>query len=322
MTKIQKISKDMYEFINEDNGCSFKCDTNIGMRKQAQINKSVEERNKDMEQHIRNTFWRVDNDLQSVNIDEFKQYLKSVKSCKEVQIPTGRMIFSEDKYNAKYKSIMDKKAQLIKQFNNIANNVNMSVPDRAKALMPIRNELNELNSVVLSKDAKEFEEVEHITVKIKPIEAFETYLKLKERRDAEDAKAKQEAIDKAIEKEASALKIVDDDDFMFLKRFYKWVGEGLFESINVHSPFGVGQTWQDIVREAVLYESKEAYLNRPRSVKYDAPILSFTKEEAQSVLYLNNLRKEFSSKQTEKRLQEEAKKLQDEVESLMKSCQS
>lgn len=315
MTKIHKISKDMYEFIDEDKGCSFVCDTNIAVRKQAQINKSVEEHNKDMEQHIRNTFLRVDNDLQSVNIDEFKQYLKSVKSCKEVQIPTGRMIFSEDKYNAKYKSIMDKKAQLIKQFNNIANNVNMSVPDRAKALMPIRNELNELNSVVLSKDAKEFEEVEHVTVKIKPVEAFETYLKLKERHDAEDAKTKQEALDEAIARDANMLKDVDDDDFTLIKRLYKLIDSKVFFDMFQYNHYNE-------LKDAMLYESKEAYLNRPRSVKYDEPKLSFTKEEAQSVLYLNNLRKEFSSKQTEKRLQEEAKKLQDEADSLMKSYQS
>jgi hypothetical protein len=278
-----------------------------------------------MEQHIRNIFWQVEHELGFVNIDEFKQYLKTVKSCKEVQIPTGRMIFSEDKYNAKYKSIMDKKAQLIKQFNNIANDVKMSVPDRAKALMPVRNELNELNCVVLSKDAKEFEEVEHVTVKIKPVEAFETYLKLKERCDTEDAKLKQEALDKVIKEETSALKDVDDDDFVLLKHFYKWINKGLFNNINAYSEieaYVTKRSWKDIVREAVLYESKEAYLNRPRSINYDSPKLSFTKEEAQSVLYLNNLRKEFTSKQTEKKLQEEAKKLQDEAESLMKSYQS
>lgn len=315
MTKIHKISKDMYEFIDEDKGVSFKCDTNVGMRKQAQINKSVEERNKDMEQHIRNTFWQVVNDLRSVNIDEFKQYLKSVKSCKEVQIPTGRMIFSEDKYNAKYKSIMNKKAQLIKQFNNIANNVNMSVPDRAKALMPIRNELNELNSVVLSKDEKEFEEVEHVTVKIKPVEAFETYLKLKERHDAEDVKAKQEAIDKARKHDECVFKDIDEDDFTLIKRLYKLLDSKIFYNMFQYSKYSD-------LKDAMLYESKETYLNRPRSINYDSPKLSFTKEEAQSVLYLNNLRKEFTSKQTEKRLQEEAKKLQDEADSLMKSCQS
>ena len=105
-------------------------------------------------------------------LDDFKRYLKSIKSCKEVQIPTGNIVFSEDKYNAKQKSITDKKAELIKQFNDIANDVEMSVSERAKKLVPIRKEIDELNRIVLSKDEKEFQIEESITVKIKPIDAL------------------------------------------------------------------------------------------------------------------------------------------------------
>lgn len=318
MTKIHKISKDLYEFINEDTGTSFKCDANIAAQTQVKINKSVEERNKEKDKHITHTFWELENGFRTINIDEFKRFLKSIKSHKEVQIPTGCMIFSEDKYNAKQKSITDRKTELVKQFNNIANDITMNVMDKAKALMPIRKEINELNSVIILKDAKEFEEVEYITVKIKPVEAYETYLKLIERHDTEDARLKQEAIDKVIKEETLVLKDVDDDDFVLLKHFYKWVNKGLLNNITAYSEieaYATKRSWKDIVREAVTYESKEVYLNRPRNPQYESYKITFTQEEAQSVLYLSNLRKEFINKQTEKRLQEEA-------ESLTKSYQS
>lgn len=305
MTKIHKISKDLYEMIDEDTGHTIKCDTNICALKQAQINKSIEEQNKTMDKHVVSTFWEIDRELQhNINIDEFKQYLKSVKSQKEVQIPTGRKIFSEDKYNARYKSIMDRKAQLVKQFNNIANDFSMSVGDREKALTPIRREFNELNNIILSKDAKEFEIAEYIAVKIKPIKALETYLKLKEHCDAEDARLKQEAIDKARDADAHKLKDFDEDDFALVKRLHKLIESKAFYEMFMYKNY-------DTIREMISFESKEEYLNRPRDVQYESYKITFTQEEAQSVLYLNNLKNEFKSAQTEKRLQEEAKKLQD-----------
>jgi hypothetical protein len=305
MTKIHKISKDLYEMINEDTGHTITCDTNICALKQAQINKSVGEQSKTMDKHVVRTFWEIDRDLQyNINIDEFKQYLKSVKSQKEVKIPTGRMIFSEDKYNTRYKSIMDRKAQLVKQFNNIANDFTMSVESREKALTPIRREFNELNNIILSKDAKEFEIAEHIAVKIKPIKALETYLKLKEHYDAENARLEQEAIDKAKKHDANKLKDFDEDDFALVKRLHKLIESKAFYEMFKYKNY-------DTIREAISFESKEEYLNRPRNPQYESYKITFTQEEAQSVLYLNNLKNEFKSMQTEKRLQEEAKKLQD-----------
>lgn len=309
MTKIYKLDREMYKLVNEDTGVAEVCDKNVLKVKQDAIEKRIAEIKEKSLNNIANTFWRVDEAFRQIDKDDFRRYLKAIKSCKEVQVPTGNIIFSEDMYNAKQKSIMDKKAELIKQFNNIANDIKMSVPDRAKALMPIRNELNELNRIVLSKDAKEFQIEEYITVKIKPIEAFEMYLKMIERHNADKEKAKQDAIDSAIAKEASALKDIDDDDFLFIKRLYKLIDSDIFYNMFKYKNYSE-------LKGAIMYESKEAYLNRPRDVQYDTPKLSFTEDESQCIIYLNNLIKEFFSKQEEIKLQNEAKRLQDSLMSV------
>ena len=303
MTKIYKLDKEMYKLVNEDTGVTEICDKNVFKVKQDAIEKRIAEHKEQRINHIRSTFFSVGESFRQIDKDEFKRYLKAIKSCKEVQVPTGNVIFSEDKYNTKQKSIMDKKAELIKQFNNIANDVNMSVSDRAKMLMPIRKEIDELNRIVLSKDAKEFQIEEYITVKIKPIDAFEMYFKMKERYDAVIAKAKQDAIDSKIAEETSVLKDIDDDDFLFIKRLHKLINPSVF-----YNMFEYKHYYE--LKEAVMYDSKEAYLNRPRDVRYDTPELSFTEEEGQSIIYLKKLINEFFAKQEEIELQEEAKKLQ------------
>lgn len=309
MTKIYKLDREMYKLVNEDTGVAEVCDKNVLKVKQDAIEKRIAEIKTKSLNNIADTFWAVDDAFRQIDKDDFRHYLKAIKSCKEAQVPTGNVIFSEDTYNAKQKSIMDKKAELIKQFNNIANDIKMSVPDRAKQLMPIRNELNELCRIVLSKDAKEFQVEEYITVKIKPIEAFEMYLKLKEHHNAECAKAKQDAIDSEIAKEASALQDIDDDDFLFIKRLDKLIDSNVFYSMFKYKNY-------DVLKSAIRYESKETYLNRPRDVQYDTPELSFTEEEARGIIYLNNLIKEFFSKQEEIKLQNEAKRLQDTLMSV------
>ena len=304
MTKIYKLDHEMYKLVNEDTGTTEVCDKNVLKVKQDAIEKRIAELKIKSAYNIANTYGTVKDLFRQIDEDEFRRYLKTIKSCKEVQVPTGNTIFSEDKYNAKQKSIMDKKAELIKQFNNIANDIKMSVNDRAKAIMPIRKEIDELNRIVLSKDAKEFQIEEYITVKIKPIEAFEMYLKLKERQEAECAKAKQDAIDSEIAKETSALRDIDDDDFVFIKRLNKLINPSVFYNMFEYKNY-------DQLKSAIMYDSKEAYLNRPRDVRYDTPELSFTEEEGQSVIYLNKLVNEFFAKQEETKLQEEAKRLQD-----------
>ena len=310
MTKIYKLDREMYKLVNEDTGTVEMCDKNVLKVKQDAIEKRIAEVKEKSLKNIAGTIWHVHEAFRQIDKDDFRRYLKSIKSCKEVQVPTGNIIFSEDRYNAKQKSIMDKKAELIKQFNNIANNINMSVPDRAKALMPIRNEIDELNRIVLSKDAKEFQVEEYITVKIKPIEAFEMYLKMIERHNADIEKAKQDAIDSEIAKETSALQDIDDDDFLFIKRLNKLIDSDIFYNMFKYKNYNV-------IKSAIMYESKEAYLNRPRNVQYDTPKTSFTEEEARGIIYLNNLIREFFSKQEEIKLQEEAKRLQTEADSLM-----
>ena len=309
MTKIYKLSNEVYKLVNEDTGSTEVCDKNVLKVKQDAIEKRIAEREKERINNIKYTFSDVKNLFRQIDEDEFRRYLKAIKSCKEAQIPTGNIIFSEDKYNAKQKSIMDKKAELIKQFNNIANNIKMSVSERAKALMPIRKEIDELNRIVLSKDEKEFQIEEYITVKIKPVDALETYLKLNERLDAEIAKAKQDAIDAAIAKDTYTLKDIDDDDFVLIKRLNKLIDATVFYDMFAHKNYYE-------LKSAVMYESKEAYLNRPRDVQYETPKLSFTEEEGQSIIYLKNLIHEFFAKREETKLQEEAKRLQDDLMSV------
>lgn len=310
MTKIYKLDNELYKLVNEDTGAAEMCDKNVLKIKQDAIEKRIAESEKERIKNIEDTFYNVSEAFRQIDEDEFKRYLKAIKSCKEVQVLTGNIIFSADKYNAKQKSIMDRKAELIRQFNNIANNTNMSINDRAKALMPIRKEIDELNRIVLSKDAKEFQIEECINVKIKPIEAFETYLKLKERRDEECAKAKQDAIDRARKQDALTLKDIDEDDFTLIKRLYKLIGQSAF-----YDMFQYNHYYE--LKSAIMYESKEAYLNRPIDAQYDAPKMSFTEEEGQSIIYLKKLINEFLAKKEEAKLQEEAKRLQNEADCLM-----
>ena len=307
MTKIYKLDKELYKLVNEDTGVTEICDKNILKRKQDSIEKRIAEAEELRKKHFKSTLSGVWDLFRQLDKDDFKRYLKSIKSCKEVQIPTGNIVFSEDKYNAKQKSITDKKAELIKQFNDIANDVEMSVSERAKKLVPIRKEIDELNRIVLSKDEKEFQIEESITVKIKPIDAFETYLKIKEREHEAIEKAKQDAIDRKIASETTSLKDIDEDDFVLIKRLHKLINSRVFYDMfqynNYHELIGATQ-----------YESKEAYLNRPHDVNYDTPEFSYTEEESQNIFYLYKLMREYFAKREETRLQEEAKRLQEEAD--------
>ena len=65
---------------------------------------------------------------------------------------------------------------------------------------------------------------------------------------------------------------------------------------------------------ATRYESKKAYLNRLHDVNYDTLEFSYTEEESQNIFYLYKLMREYFAKREETRLQEEAKRLQEEAD--------
>jgi putative component of toxin-antitoxin plasmid stabilization module len=302
----------MYQFINEDTGTAVIYDAATAEHKQEEINKAVTKRNR-LKADTKQNFFDLKNYIEQNNIDKFKKYLKSLKDeVSETPIPTGRMIYSEDKYNAKYKSIMDQKAQLAIRFNDIVNDMSRSIADKVKATDPIKKQLNELNKIVLSKDAKEFQVEEYVTIKVTPLEALKTCLSMIERYNMESDKLKQRAMNEAIKRDADSLKNVDEGDFAFIKRLYKLIDPKVFFDMFQYNHYNE-------LKDAMLYESKDEYLNRPRDIKWDTPELSFTDEEAQSIAYLVYLKREFNSLQTEEQLQDEAKRLQDEADASMKT---
>ncbi len=280
MTKIYR-SGDMYNFFNEDTNTTTVYNANDASEKMKELDakaafrnqKASEERYKNMNDQVwkaLNVFYNSEHyPLSSIKCDEFKEYLKTVKKCKELKVQTGQMLFDEELYNKTCEELLNKKKELIELFNSIVNNPSMNVSQKEKEANNVRQELNELNNIIITKDENRFKTPEVITVKLKPVDVYNVVHSLYERRNSNVERDKQSKLDDAIKRDRSSLDHITEEEFKILKCIEKYNSSYLhFE----HKPQLVSSKFENTLFDALQYNSIEEYFNRERNVEGDSKV--------------------------------------------------
>lgn len=286
MTKIYK-SGDLYNFFNEETNTTTIYSAEDASKKMKELDKKAthmnqkmnEERYKNMLLSVNsalNVFYNVEHDPSySIKLDEFKEYLKGIKRCKELKVQTGQMLFDEELYNKACEELLNKKRELIERFNSIVNNSSMSVSQKEQEAYKVRTELNTLNNIIITKDENRFKIPEVITVKLKPLETYEVVHSLYERRKSNVENNRQSKLNDEIKYDRSTLKDITEEEFKILKCLEKYNSSYLhFE----HRPQLVSSKFENTLFEALRYSSLEEYLNRERSIEGESKVYFESKQ--------------------------------------------
>ena len=280
MTKIYR-SGDLYNFFNEDTNTTTIYNAQDAHDKMKELDakaafrnqKASEERYKNMSLSVNNAlnvFYNSEHDSSySIKPDEFKEYLKTIKKCKELKVQTGQMLFDEELYNKACEELLNKKKELIERFNSIVNSPSMSLSQKEREAYDIRKELNELNNIIITKDENRFKTPETITVKLKPLETYEAVKSLYDRRKSNVERDRQSKLDDAINSECSSLSGMTEEEFKIIKCVNK------FNSSFFHfdyKPQLVSSKFENTLFDALRYDSIDEYLNRERNIKGDSNI--------------------------------------------------
>lgn len=280
MTKIYK-SGDMYNFFNEDTNTTTIYNAHDAHDKMKELDakaafrnqKASEERYKNMSLSVNtalNVFYNSEHDPSySIKPDEFKEYLKTIKKCKELKVQTGQMLFDEELYNKACEELLNKKRELIERFNSIVNSPSMNVSQKEHEAYEVRQELNELNNIIITKDENRFKTPETITVKLKPLETYEVVKSLYDRRKSNVERKKQFKLDDAIKCDRSSLDHITEEEFKIIKCVSKYNSSFFhFE----YKPQLVSSKFENTLFDALSYNTLEEYLNRERNIKGDSNI--------------------------------------------------
>ena len=275
MTKIYK-SGDVYNFFNEDTNTSTIYSAEDAGKKMKELDSKAEYRNQKASEerytNMNNQVWKALNVFYNsehdpsynIKLDELKEYLKTVKKCKELKVQTGQMLFDEELYNKACEELLNKKRELIERFNSIVNSPSMNVSQKEREAYDVRQELNALNNIIITKDENRFKTPEVITVKLKPLETYEVVHSLYERRKSNVETDKQSKLNDEIKHDRSSLSGITDEEFKILKCIEKYNSSYLhFE----HKPQLVNSKFENTLFDALHYSSLEEYLNRERHIE-------------------------------------------------------
>lgn len=276
MTKIYRAG-DVYNFFNEDTNVTTIYNAADAHDKMKELDERAARRNQKLNEDryknmtacvhsALNVFYNVEhNPSYSINLDEFKKYLKGIKHCKEIKVQTGQMLFDEELYNKTCEELLNKKKGLIERFNSIVNNPTMNVSQKEREAYDVRQELNELNNIIITKDENRFKTPEIITVKLKPLETYEVVHSLYERYKSNEENDKQTKLAAAIKSDRTILKDVTDEEIKIIRCVKKY-DRSYFNF--AHEPHGVGPTtFEHALFDACRYSSLEEYFNRERHIE-------------------------------------------------------
>ena len=280
MTKIYRAG-DVYNFFNEDTNITTIYNAKDASEKMKELDakatfrnqKVSEERYKNMRDQVRrsfNVFYNSEHDSScSIKVDELKEYLKTVKKCKELKVQTGQILFDEELYNKACEELLNKKRELIEKFNSIVSNPATSVSQKEHDAYEVKTELNALNNIIITKDENRFKVPETITLKLKPLESYEVVKSLYDKYKSNKESDKQSKLDSAIKNDRSSLNGVVEEEFKILKCIKKYNSSFLhFE----HKPQLVSSKFENILSDALCYDSIDAYLNRERHIEGDSKV--------------------------------------------------
>lgn len=279
MTKIYK-SGDLYNFFNEDTNTSTIYNAEEASNKMKELDskaeyrnqKASEERYKNMNNQVwksLNVFYNSEHYSDSIKLDELKEYLKTVKKCKELKVQTGQMLFDEELYNKACEELLNKKRGLIERFNSIVNNPSMNVSQKEREAYEVRTELNALNNIIITKDENRFKTPEVITVKLKPLETYEVVKSLYDRMKSNKENDKQSKLNDAIKHDRSSLGGITEEEFKIIKCVDKYNSSYFHFD---YKPQLVNSKFENTLFDALHYSSLEEYLNRERSVEGESKV--------------------------------------------------
>ena len=280
MTKIYK-SGDVYNFFNEDTNTSTIYSAEDASKKMKELDtkaeyrnqKASEERYKNMNNQVwraLNVFYNSEHDPSySIKLDELKEYLKTLKKCKELKVQTGQMLFDEELYNKACEELLNKKRELIERFNSIVNSPSMNVSQKEREAYDVRQELNALNNIIITKDENRFKTPEVITVKLKPLETYEVVKSLYDRMKSNKENDKQSKLDDEIKHDRSSLSGITEEEFKIIKCVDKY-NKSYFHFD--YKPQLVNSKFENTLFDALHYSSLEEYLNRERHIEGESKV--------------------------------------------------
>lgn len=301
MTKCYKIDTDLYKFINEDKTTEVIKGNTLAQKKIDAINKRAvdeTELGKRLKRDMENNFSDVTHFIDHADIDALKAYLKTVKQKSEIKLPTGQMIFNQQKYDDAMKARQEEYEKITREANALLNNPTRENLERVNELMRQRKEIE--NTRILKDDAQ-FNDPEYVTVRMTAIEALDTVLsKLNDYRK-DDAATKQHAADEEIASERRKFEGISESDFQLVKQMKR-----LMNSTEFYNAFAFNQVW-DHHRGVWQYNTLEDYFNRERDPKYERPELQFNETDKQAINYMKQLIRDYNTHKEYERLKEEVK---------------
>lgn len=302
MTKCYKVDADLYKFINEDNSVTELIKGgDLAQKKIDTINKlAVDETElkKRLKAEIANKLWEIARFIDHADIDALKAYLKTVKQKSEIKLPTGQMIFNQQKYDDAMKARQEEYEKITRDAMVLLNNPTRENLQRVAELMRQRKEIE--NTRILKDDAQ-FNDPEYVTVRMTAIEALDTVLsKLNDYRK-DDVAAKQHAINEEIASERRKFEGISESDFQLVKQMKR-----LMNPTEFYNAFAFNQVW-DHHRGVWQYNTLEDYFNRERNPKYERPELQFNETDKQAINYMKQLIKDYNTHCEYERLKEEVK---------------
>lgn len=284
MTKVNKISDDLLQFINEDTGIAETCKGDLAIKKFNELQSSAVDmsiQDKKSHDYTLGLFW----ELMQGDIDnkDFKKYLNS-KSSTSTDIETGRIIFNEDKYNAKVIERENKMRSLIDKYNSIISNMDFDLQTRERAASDIMNEFNAVKRSIISRSEKEFHEKEFESIEISANEAFKNIKGVKSRYDKLCEQERLSKYNKDVEHDKCLFQDVDDEDFKFVKRLHKLVDHNVFYEMFEHNHYN---EW----KSAIQYESLNDYIERDRDYAISEIEIKLSDIEMTSIRYVHKIYK-------------------------------
>ena len=280
MTKIYR-SGDMYNFFNEDTNTTTVYNAKDAHDKMQELDakaafrnqRANEERYKSMNNQVwkaLNVFYNSEHcPSSSIKVDELTKYLKTLKGCKELKVHTGQMLFDEELYNKTCEELLNKKRELIERFNSIVNNPSISVSQKERDAYDIKQELNSLNDIIITKDENRFKVPETITVKLKPLETLTVVKSLYDRQKSNKENDRQSKLGDAINNERSSLDGITEEEFKIIKCVNKY--ESSFFHF-AYKPQIACSKFENTLYDALRYNSIEEYLNRERHIKSESKV--------------------------------------------------
>lgn len=283
MTKVNKISNDLLEFLDEDTGIaeSFKGDLAIKKFNELQ-SKAVDTKVQDHKSHdyTRGLFW----DLMQNKIFDDNEFAEFVKSAnpRSLQIPTGRTLFNDKKYKAAVKAHNNQMQKLIDRYNLIITNNDFDLTTKERSALEIMREFNELKKVVINKSQKEFQEPEFETLEISAFEALEIVRNIKSNYDLKCKTDIENQRVIAIEQDRDHFKDISEDDFKLIKQLQHLIDSSAFYKMFEYNPvYKYG---------AIHYDSLDQYFNRDRAFESNVK-LELSNTEMSAVRFISELHK-------------------------------